>query len=58
VSFRNFSKKNRSHDWGLLPTVKISAQNIEICGFSGGKTLGHFWTLGSPEVHKDEVWQL
>jgi len=38
--------------------VKISAQTDEICGFAGGKTLGHFWTLGSPEVHEDEVWQI
>jgi hypothetical protein len=25
-------KKNVSHDWALLPTVKISAQTGEICG--------------------------
>jgi hypothetical protein len=25
-------KKNTTHDWALLPTVKISAQTSEICG--------------------------
>jgi hypothetical protein len=34
---------------------KISAQNIEICGFAGGKTLCYFWTLGSPKVHEGGV---
>jgi hypothetical protein len=54
-----FQKKKNTHpDWVLLPTVKISAQTDEICGFAGEKTLGHFWTLGSPEVYEDEVWQL
>jgi hypothetical protein len=46
VSFKNFSKKNRPHDWSLLPTVKIAAQNIEICGFAGGENFRPFLDLG------------
>jgi len=54
-----FQKKKKRHpDLGLLPTVKTSAENIEICGFAGGKTLGDFWTFGSPEVHEGGIWQL
>jgi hypothetical protein len=30
--FEIFQKKSVSHDWALLPTVKISAQTGEICG--------------------------
>jgi hypothetical protein len=33
-----FQIKNDTHpDWVLLPTLKISAQTDEICGFTGGK---------------------
>jgi hypothetical protein len=46
VSFKNFSKKNRPHDWSLLPTVEIAAQNIEICGFAGGENFRPFLDLG------------
>jgi hypothetical protein len=46
VSFRNFSKKNRPHDWGLLPTVKIAAQNIKLCEFAGGKLKAIFGAWG------------
>ena len=51
-------KKNTHPDWVPVPTVKISAQTDEICGFAGGKTFCKFLTLGSLEVHEDEVWQI
>ena len=52
------NKKHVHHDWVRLPTVKISAQTDEICGFAGGKTFCKFLTLGSLEVHEDDVWQI
>ena len=45
-------------DLAPLPTVKVSAQTDEICGFAGGKTLGWFLSLGSLEVPEDEVFQI
>ena len=52
-------KKNVHPDLVRLPTVKISAQTDEICGFAGGRgTFCKFLTLGSLEVHEDEVWEI
>jgi hypothetical protein len=51
-------KKNAHPDWVRLPTVKISAQTDEISGFARGKTFCKFLTLGSLEVHEDDVWQI
>ena len=54
-----FLKKKNTHlDWVRLLTVKISAQTDEICGIAGGETFCNFLTLGSLEVHEDEVWQI
>ena len=51
-------KKNVRPDWVPLSTVKFSAQTDEICGFAGGETFCKFLTLGSLEVHEDDVWQI
>ena len=56
--FGIFEKKNTHPDWVRLLTVKISAQTDEICGFAGGKTSCKFLTLGSLEVHEDDVYQI
>jgi hypothetical protein len=34
--FGIFEKKNNHSDWLRLPTVKISVQTDEICGFAAG----------------------
>ena len=52
------NKKNVHPDWVRLLTVKISAQTDEICGIAGGKTFCNFLTLGSLEVHEDDVCQI
>ena len=51
-------EKNIHPDWVRLLTVKISAQTDEICGIAGGKTFCNFLTLGSLEVHEDDVCQI
>ena len=45
-SIWNFWKKNTHPDWVRLPTVKISAQTDEFCGFEGGKLFASFWPWG------------
>ena len=58
-SIRNLKKKKK-YTPRLGPATygknfSSNRWNLWICR---GKTLGHFWTLGSPEVHEDEVWQI
>ena len=52
-SIRNFSKKKKytPPDLAPLPTVKVSAQTDEICGFAGGENFRLVFELrvsGSP----------
>lgn len=39
-------KKNVHPDWVPLPTVKISGQTDEICGFAGGRNVLQVFELG------------